>query len=230
MNGVHDMGGMHGMGPVEYERGEPVFHTRWEARAFALTLAMGAWRKWNIDAGRHSRELIPPAEYLRMSYYEKWIEGLVELSVQHGLVTRAEIDSGVPAPGSAKSTPPLTAAKVPTTLIKGGPTSRSVAVAAGFRAGDRVRARNINPTGHTRLPRYLRGKLGVIDRDHGVFVFPDTNAHFLGENPNHVYSVRFSARELWGADANARDAVYADLWESYLEPAGAPARVEKYTG
>ena len=84
MNGVHDMGGMHGMGPIEPEANEPVFHTRWEARAFALTLAMGAWRKWNIDASRHARELIPAAEYLRMSYYEKWIAGLIELSIQRG--------------------------------------------------------------------------------------------------------------------------------------------------
>src|SRR5579859_856981 len=104
MNGVHDMGGMHGMGPIEYERDEPVFHARWEARALALMLAMGAWRKWNIDASRHSRELIPPADYLRMSYYEKWIEGLVELSIKAGLITRAEIESGRPAPGSAKAT------------------------------------------------------------------------------------------------------------------------------
>jgi len=222
MNGVHDMGGMHGMGPVEYEPGEPVFHTRWEARAFALTLAMGAWRKWNIDAGRHSRELIPPAEYLRMSYYEKWIAGLVELSIAHGLVTESELATGQPEPGSARSTPPLTAGMVPTALHKGAPTSRDIAVPATFQRGDAVRARNIHPTGHTRLPRYLRGKPGTIDRDHGVFVFPDTNAHFLGENPQHVYSVRFSARELWGSQASARDAVYADLWEDYLEKQGDP--------
>src|SRR5205085_3241438 len=112
VNGVHDMGGMHGMGPVVCEKNEPVFHSRWEARAFALTLAMGAWRKWNIDASRHERELIPAAEYLRMSYYEKWIAGLVELSVKAGLVTREEIESGRPAEGSPKARPPLTADKV----------------------------------------------------------------------------------------------------------------------
>jgi len=219
MNGVHDMGGMHGMGPIEYERDEPVFHARWEARALALMLAMGAWRKWNIDASRHSRELIPPADYLRMSYYEKWIEGLVELSIKAGLITRAEIESGRPAPGSAKATPPLTAAKVASTLSKGGPSSRDVAVAPRFQVGQRVRARNIHPAGHTRLPRYARGKVGAIDRDHGVHVFPDTNAHFLGEKPQHVYSVRFAARELWGEQASPRDAVYIDLWDDHLDPA-----------
>jgi nitrile hydratase beta subunit len=219
MNSVHDMGGMHGMGPIEYETNEPVFHTRWEARALALNLAMGAWRKWNIDASRHSRELIPAAEYLRMSYYEKWIAGLVELSVKSGLVTRAEIESGRPAEGSIKTTPPLTADQVALTLSKGGPASRNVAVDPRFQVGQRVRARNIHPPGHTRLPRYARGKLGVIDRDHGVHVFPDTNAHFLGEKPQHVYSVRFAARELWGEQAAPRDAVYIDLWDDHLDPA-----------
>jgi nitrile hydratase beta subunit len=219
MNGVHDMGGMHGMGPIEPEANEPVFHTRWEARAFALTLAMGAWRKWNIDASRHARELIPAAEYLRMSYYEKWFAGLVELSIERGLVTREEIDSGSPAEGSPKAIPPLTADKVAKTLAKGGPANRDVAVSPRFQVGQRVRARNIHPAGHTRLPRYARGKLGAIDRDHGVHVFPDTNAHFLGEKAQHVYSVRFAARELWGEHAAPLDAVYIDLWDDHLDPA-----------
>src|SRR5215475_8477469 len=106
MNSVHDMGGMHGMGPIEHEENEPVFHARWEARVFALNRALGAWGKWNLDASRHSRELLPPPEYLRMSYYEKWLAALVELAVQHGLVTRQELESGVPA--SPKTTPALT--------------------------------------------------------------------------------------------------------------------------
>jgi nitrile hydratase beta subunit len=219
MNGVHDMGGMHGMGPIEHETNEPVFHARWEARAFALTLAMGAWRKWNIDASRHERELIPAAEYLRSSYYEKWIAGLVGLSVKSGLVLREEIVSGSPAPDSTKENPPLTADKVAPVIAKGGPASRDVVVAPRFRVGQTVRARNMHPTGHTRLPRYARGKAGTVDRDHGVYVFPDTNAHFLGEKPQHVYSVRFAARELWGEQAAPRNAVYIDLWDDYLEPA-----------
>jgi nitrile hydratase subunit beta len=219
MNGVHDMGGMHGMGPIRYETNEPVFHARWEGRVFALNLAMRAWRKWNIDAGRYEIELIPAAEYLRMSYYEKWAVRLVELMVKRGLVTRAEAESGQPAPGSPKATPPLTADKVSAMARSGAQASRDVAVAPGFTVGQRVRARNMHPSGHTRLPRYTRGKLGTIERDHGVYVFPDTNAQFLGEKPQHVYSVRFAMRELWGEQASPRDAVYVDLWDDYLEPA-----------
>ena len=218
MNGIHDMGGMHGMGPIEHEENEPVFHARWEGRALALNLASSAWRKWNIDAGRHQIELIPPADYLRMSYYEKWTERLIELLVHHGLVTRAEITSGRPDPGSTKSTPPLTAEMVTPSIARGGSARRNAQVAPRFREGQHVRALNINAVGHTRLPRYARGKSGVIFRDHGVFVFPDSNAKFLGEAPEHVYSVRFESRELWGQQASPRDSVYIDLWDDYLEP------------
>jgi nitrile hydratase subunit beta len=219
MNGIHDMGGMHGMGPIEEEKNEPVFHDEWEGRIFAMNRAMGAWQRWNLDASRHSRELIPPAEYLRMSYYERWIAGLVELIVKSELATRAEIESGTPAAGSAKALPALTAETAIELVAKGLPASRNVKVAARFQVGQRVRARNMHPMGHTRLPRYARGKFGTIDRDHGVFVFPDTNAHSKGEKPQHVYSVRFDARELWGAQAAPKDSVYVDLWDDYLEPA-----------
>jgi nitrile hydratase beta subunit len=219
MNGVHDMGGMHGMGPIQAEKNEPVFHAPWEGRAYAVTRAMGAWRKWNLDASRYQRELIPPAEYFRMSYYERWIVALGELMLKTGLVTRAEVESGTPDKGSPKQTPALTADNVPTLIAKGVPASRDVPVAARFQAGQRVRTRNMHPVGHTRLPRYARGKAGTIDRDHGVFVLPDTNAHFLGEKPQHVYSVRFAARELWGEQAAAQDSVYVDMWDDYLEPA-----------
>ena len=219
MNGVHDMGGMQDMGPVQYEKNEPVFHGRWEGRALALNLAAAAFRKWNIDAGRYQIELIPPAEYLRMSYYEKWTARLIELLVKSGLVTRAEIESGKAAPGSPRATPALTADKVSSMLRSGAVASRNVPVTPRFQAGQRVRARNIHPAGHTRLPRYARGKFGTVDRDHGVYVFPDTNSQFLGEKPQHVYSVRFAARELWGEQASPRDAVYIDLWDDYLEPA-----------
>ena len=219
MNGVHDMGGMHGMGPIQAERNEPVFHAEWEGRVLALRRAMGAWRKWNIDVLRHEVELVPPAEYLRLSYYERQFVAFLEMLAESGLVTRAEIESGKPAEGFAKVTPALTAEKAAVLVANGVPASRDVPVTPRFRAGDRVRARNMHPVGHTRLPRYARGKFGVIDRDHGVFVFPDTNAHFLGEKPQHVYSVRFAARELWGQQASPRDSVYVDMWDDYLEPA-----------
>jgi nitrile hydratase beta subunit len=218
MNGVHDMGGMHGMGPVVIEPNEPVFHEAWEARVFALRRAMGAWGKWNIDATRHSVELVPPAVYLELSYYARQFVAFLELMVQVGLVTRAEIERGLPASG-AKATPALTPAKAASLIAKGVPTSRDVVVSPRFQVGQRVRARTINPIGHTRLPRYVRGRTGVIDRDHGVFVFPDTNAHFLGEKPQHVYSVRFAARDVWGDQASPNDSLYIDLWDDYLESA-----------
>ena len=213
------MGGMHGMGPVPYKRDEPVFHAPWEARVFALNIAMRAWRRWNIDAGRYEIELIAPAEYLRMSYYEKWFERLLRLLVKRNLVNQEEIDSGAPAAGAGKATPAFTADKVARMVRNGAAASRNVPLRPRFGLKQRVRARMINPEGHTRLPRYVRGKTGTVEHDHGVYVFPDTNAMFLGENPQHVYSVRFAARELWGAQASPRDSVYLDLWDDYLEPA-----------
>lgn len=219
MNGIHDMGGMQDMGPIQEEKNEPVFHAEWESRVFAMFLAAGAWRRWNLDAFRHTREVLPPADYLEASYYEQWFSGLQDLLVRRGLITGDELLSGKPAAGTVKAVPPLTAEKIPGTLPNRIRAHRDLPVAPSFKVGAHVRARNINPVGHTRLPRYARGKAGTVDRDHGVFVFPDTNAHFLGEKPQHVYSVRFSARELWGAQAREKDCVYLDMWDDYLEPA-----------
>lgn len=218
MNGIHDMGGMQDMGPVELEKNEPVFHARWESRVFAMMLAAGAWRKWNLDAFRHTREVLQAADYLNLSYYEQWFSGVRELLVRRGLITEAEMESGVPAAGTAKATPPLTVEKIAPALPRRINARRETGAPARFQVGQPVRAKNINPTGHTRLPRYARGKFGMIDRDHGVFVFPDTNAHFLGEKPQHVYSVRFAARQLWGEQASVKDSIYIDLWDDYLEP------------
>jgi nitrile hydratase len=219
MNGVHDMGGMQDMGAVQSEKNEPVFHQRWEGRVWGMMWLGSAWGKWNLDAMRHAIERIPPADYLRMSYYEKWLAALVDLVTGRGLVTRAELESGKPAAGSAKATPPVKAEGVPALIARGNPVKRDVAVAARFQVGQRVRGRNINPTTHTRLPRYARGKLGTVERDHGVFLFADSNAHFQGEKPQHLYSVRFAARELWGEQAAPRDSVYVNLWDDHLEPA-----------
>ncbi|HXS21296.1 MAG TPA: nitrile hydratase subunit beta [Steroidobacteraceae bacterium] len=217
MNGVHDMGGMHGMGPVQPEPNEPVFHHRWEARVFALVRAMGAFGRWNIDASRHQRELIPAAEYLRMSYYERWLAGLAELLTRHRFLSAEELATGKPAPGVTGLAPAMTADEVAGFVARGSPAARAATCPPRFGPGQHVRARNLNPAGHTRLPRYVRGKSGRIDRLHGVFIFPDTHAHFLGESPQHVYSVRFEARELWGDAAAAPDAVYVDVWEDYID-------------
>jgi nitrile hydratase len=221
MNGVHDMGGMQDMGPIQYEKNEPVFHAPWEARVYGLMRTLGAQGKWNLDAFRHQIELIPPADYLQMSYYEKWLTCLSGLAVKTDLVTTAEIDSGKAAPDRPKATARVTAANaVDVAMTRPAPLAqRDVPGTPKFKVGERVHARIINPLGHTRLPRYARGKSGAIERDYGAFVFPDTNAHFLGEKPQHVYSVRFSARELWGEQAAPRDAVYLDMWDDYLEHA-----------
>jgi nitrile hydratase len=213
------MGGLQDMGPVQPENDEPVFHAVWEGRIFAMNVALRAIGKWNLDAWRYQIELLPPAEYLRMSYYERWLRINQELLLKHGLVTAPELATGVADAGSAKAVPALTAADAARRHGRGVPSSEDPAVPPQFRVGQNVRARNINPVGHTRLPRYARGKTGTIGRDHGVYAFPDTNAHFEGEKRQHVYSVRFSARELWGEQASARDSVYLDLWDDYLEHA-----------
>lgn len=217
MNGIHDMGGMHGLGPIEPEPDEPVFHAAWEGRLFALRRGAGAWRRWNIDAMRHAVERVPPVPHLRASYYARQFLGFVEILSERGLVTPQEIASGLPAAGTPRLTPALTAPMVAQLVAQGAPTRRDTPARARFTVGQPVRARELHPTGHTRLPRYVRGRGGTVVRDHGVFVFPDTNAQFLGEQPGHLYSVRFAARELWGDQAGIDDAVYLDLWDEYLE-------------
>ena len=217
MNGAHDMGGMQSFGPIRPERNEPVFHARSEGRISAIWSAIGTWRKWNTDFGRQTRESIPAPEYLALDYFQRRYVQVVELLVATGLITRAELVSGRAARGTQKAVPPLTADKVAAWFANGNPKRRAVDVAPQFRIGQRVRSRNINPHTHTRLPRYARGKFGVIERDHGVFVFPDSNAQGLGEKPQHVYSVLFSARELWGDQARATDTVVVNMWDDYLE-------------
>jgi nitrile hydratase len=218
VNGVHDMGGMHGMGPIVHEADEPVFHHEWERRAFAITMAAGFLGEWNIDMSRYAREVMPPADYLRASYYERWLWGLEYLLVERGLVSREEIERGAPREGR-QDPRVLKAEDVEKVLRKSKGARVAVSVPPRFRPGDRVVARNLNPAGHTRLPRYVRGRRGAIARDHGVFIFPDTHAAGLGPKPQHLYSVRFEARELWGPEASPRDAVYLDLWDDYLDPA-----------
>lgn len=218
MNGVHDLGGMHGFGPVEIEDNEPVFHGEWEKRAFALTLACGFLGRWNIDMGRYAREQMPPAEYLATSYYEHWFFGLEKLLVEQGLVSAQELAS-CRAAGRAAEPRAVAAADVATRLRNRRHARVDAEVTPKFRVGDSVVARNLNPAGHTRLPRYARGRHGVIARDHGVFVFADTHAMNRDKKPQHCYSVRFAARELWGADAPAHDSVYLDLWDDHLDPA-----------
>lgn len=219
MNGGQDLGGTHGHGPVKPEPNEPVFHDEWEKRAFALTLAMGMPGSWNNDMTRFARENRSPAEYLSMSYYEIWFAGLVTLLKERGLVGEDEIEAGhsLRAPKPVKDI--LSSADVAQTLHRGGPTERETNTAPSFKPGDRVRARNINPPTHTRLPRYVRGRVGTVERIIGYHVFPDSNATGAGENPQWLYTVRFDGRELWGPDGDPTTRVSVDAWEPYLDPA-----------
>jgi len=216
MNGIHDMGGMHGLGPVEIEKGEPVFHSDWEARVLALQLACNSLGKWNIDMARYARERIPPAEYLAATYYEKWLRGLEMLLVEQGLVTEKELEAGR-AGSKAVGAVALRVSEVAPYLRNRRHARLDDDVPPKFEPGDRVLTHNNHSFGHTRLPRYARGRRGVIDRDHGVFIFADTHAMTRDKKPQHCYSVRFTARELWGSGASARDSVYLDLWDDHLD-------------
>ena len=220
MNGAQDLGGQHGFGAVEAEADEPVFHADWERRAFALTLAMGATGEWNIDASRFARESLPPAQYLAKGYYEIWLAGLERLLGERGLVTAQELAAGHALDAPARPVARTLAAEDVTGLLRrGSPATREPPRPALFAAGDRVRARNLHPKTHTRLPRYVRGRVGTVALVHGCHVFPDAHAHGQGEDPQWVYTVRFAARELWGPQGDPTAAVSVDAFEPYLEPA-----------
>ncbi len=217
MNGAQDMGGLMGFGPVLAEPNEPVFHAEWEKRVLALRNAAGALGEWNIDMARHANETLHPVDYLSSSYYEIWLKGLAKLLVAHGLATPEEIAAGRALTPARPTCPRLDAAAMAKALARGTPYDRPPQTPARFAIGDHVRALNINPTGHTRLPRYARGKRGRIERIHGVFVFPDANAHGLGPSPQWLYGVRFFGSELWGREGDPDLEVSVDAWESYLE-------------
>ncbi len=219
MNGPHDLGGAQGFGEIAPEPNEPWFHAEWERRVFALVLGMGATGAWNLDMSRHARERIPPADYLASTYYDIWRKGMERLLVERGLATAEEIAAGHSENPPAALPRKATAESVPLGLAKGGPTEREPKAPARFKPGDPVRARMMNPIGHTRLPRYVRGRTGSIASVRGVHVFPDSNSMGRGEDPQWLYSVAFAARDIWGAEARDGDEIRIDLWEPYLERA-----------
>ncbi len=224
MDGVHDLGGMQGFGPVEREENEPVFHAAWEAAVVAMMRAGGARGVYNIDEFRHGIERMSPAHYLRASYYEKWLDGITRLFVEKGVVGEQELAERLAFFGERPDAP--AAAPIRGSLPERVPFNpgwaqdavRTGAAPPRYAPGDQVVTREFHPHGHTRLPRYARGKRGVIALFHGVHVFPDTNAHGQGEQPQPLYSVRFDARELWGESAEPNHHIHVDLWESYLLP------------
>ncbi|WP_420132884.1 nitrile hydratase subunit beta [Rhodopseudomonas sp.] len=218
MDGAHDMGGMDGFGPVVPEPNEPVFHAPWERRAFAITLAMARHGGWNLDMTRFARENRSPADYLSKTYYQIWIAGLEQLMAERDLVTPDEVVAARPL-HRRRDLAPLRADEVGPMLARGGPTDRPASAPARFKIGDRVRTKTMHPRGHTRLPRYVRGHVGVIELLHGAHVFPDSNARGEGERPQSLYTVTFEGRDIWGDEAEPGLRVSVDAWDSYLEPA-----------
>ncbi len=211
-----DLGGSTGHGPIEYEPEGVVFHHGWEAKSLALTLASGAPGGWNIDMSRAARETLP--DYADLTYYEIWTAALERLLVDHDLVTDAELAAGRAAePGDATKRV-LRAENVAAAMQRGGPTEREPASPARFAVGDRVRTRSGRVDHHTRLPAYVAGHVGTVERLHGAHVFPDTNSRGLGEQPQWLYTVVFDATDLWD-DAAAGQRVSVDAWEPYLSPA-----------
>jgi len=218
MDGVHDMGGMHGFGKVEPEANEPVFHSDWERRLHALYRAMSFTGVWTIDQARFARERLPPDVYLASSYYKKWALGLEKQLAESGLAGPDELATGRALRPGKPLKRKLTAAEVPNTVTRGS-FARPAKAPARFTPSDRVRTKNIHPATHTRLPRYARGRVGVIEALRGCHVFPDSVAIGQGEDPQWLYTVRFEGRELWGANADPSLQVSIEAFEPYLEPA-----------
>ncbi|MEM8659976.1 MAG: nitrile hydratase subunit beta [Pseudomonadota bacterium] len=222
MDGAHDMGGMHGFGKLPLEENEPVFHHEWEGRVFALNWAMSAFAGGSIDAARAAIEQIAPAEYLSLPYFGRWLSALCTSLVASGLISQEQM-ADIQA-GSAPDIPgPLAGVSVRDGALMelaktGSPPQRDIESEACFAIGEAVRARLTHTATHTRLPRYVRGRIGEVVADRGGHVFPDSNAIGAGENPQRLYAVRFMARELWGEQAPCNDSVTLDLWEPYLEP------------
>jgi nitrile hydratase subunit beta len=218
MNVVHDLGGMHGFGPIVREENEPLFHADWEARLRAIDRLVLQQEYFTIDAHRYGIERMAPVDYLRATYYERWLASFEYNLIHEGLIAADELDARIEFFRQHPDSPPRQDA-IPTPPAPRERPKSPQPPTPRFAVGDSVVTRNVHPVGHTRLPRYARGKQGTIHRLHGSHTFPDTNAHGLGENPQPVYSVRFEARELWGDSAEPRGVVYLDLWDSYLYPA-----------
>jgi nitrile hydratase len=218
MDGIHDMGGMDGFGKVVPEPNEPPFHEAWEGRVLAMQRALGYAGAWHIDVSRSAQERLPPQVYLTSSYYQRW-----ELAMESNVTERGLADSDEIAAGHAlREGKPLMRKLTPDLVQQGmtrGSFFRQAQAPARFKPGDRVRTRNIHPRTHTRLPRYARGRVGVIERQHGCHAFPDAVATDRGDDPQWLYTVVFDGRELWGADADPTLKVSIDAFEPYLDPA-----------
>ena len=210
VDGIHDLGGRQGFGPVAVEPDEPPFHQSWEATARAVTIAVVGAVAVTGGEFRHSIERMDPGHYLTSPYYEHWLTGAASLAVEHGLLSEADLESRAQGPFPLSRPVSDTA---PAAVKAFGATPG----AARFGAGDRVRVRDWRPAGHTRCPWYVRGRTGVVIRVDGSHSVPDVEAHLPDKVHQATYSVRFDGTELWGVE-QAGVTVHVDLWDSYLEP------------
>jgi nitrile hydratase len=217
VDGIHDMGGMHGFGPVPYAENDPSYHADWEARVFGMVIATRSPGRMNLDYSRHSLERIPPDVYLSSSYYERWLYGLIMRQVEAGNLTMEELASGRVIEAVPSADPVAPEAVDPYRFV---PFRQDVDAPPRFQVGDAVLTGNPQTRGHTRLPRYARNKRGIIHLHHGAHTLPDTHAHGGGECPTHLYTVKFTAQELWGPEASKVDHMYVDVWECHLAAAG----------
>ena len=213
MNGAHDLGGKHGHGSIDRSQTEH-FPQAWEERVFGLTLACGMLGKWNLDQSRFARERCDPAEYLASTYYEHWLHGLELLLLEKGMVTEAELNSGHSE--TKTELVAVAAARAEQLLAAGAPTHIPEQTTASFSIGDQVVVERNNPSTHTRVPDYVRGRTGKVISHHGAHVFADEHSATGIRQAQHLYGVRFEASELWGQSAGSRSAVYVDLFEPYL--------------
>jgi nitrile hydratase subunit beta len=220
MNGGQDLGGQMGFGPIAPEPNEPVFHAPWEKRVLAMSVAAGAMGHWSIDESRFARENIPPAEYQAADYYTIWIGGLETLLLNHTFVSSDELAQGKVLTTGTQPKRVLKGVDVNATLLRGFAVDRPATQVPLYAIGQRVRMINDHPKGHTRLPRYARGKIGVIENmQPSPHVLPDTSAHGAGENPQWLYTVAFTGEELWGHSAEPGTKVSVEAWESYIREA-----------
>ncbi len=216
MNGVHDMGGLECFGPINPDPNEPLFHAEWERRVLAMTVCMGASGEWNLDQGRFTRESLPPVDYLSIGYYRIWLTALERLLILRGLVSPEEMQSGQLIDAAKPVKRVLVANELDKTLRAGAPVDRPATQTAAFAIGDVVQIKNQNKPGHTRLPAYIRGHVGIVHKVHGCHVFADDNAKGAGENPQWLYNIKFHASDLWGESRAQAASVHVDCWEPHL--------------
>ncbi|GLZ35178.1 nitrile hydratase [Lentzea sp. NBRC 105346] len=218
MDGPHDLGGVPGFGPVRFSPDDPLFGADWERKVFGLTMAASTIGLFNRDENRHARERMSPEAYRSSGYFEQWLVALETNLTELGVLDADVLRDRVSDPGEIRGKPrPELFELFQDTLEFGASLDRTVAAPPLFEVGSRVRAVSVVRPGHTRLPAYVRGHVGVVRRVDPAFVLPDTNAHHDGENPEHTYSVGFSALDLWGKGDHE---VRVDVWESYLEEPG----------